>query len=100
MMQTASGLVLHEEGPVLAFISHWEILLVLVLALLLFGGRVPKVARSLGRGLSEFKRGLKGIKEQSGIQEVEDSVREVRDQVRPASLVRKVKEELGKEAEA
>ena len=46
----------------LAFISHWEIIVVLVIALLLFGTRLPKVARSLGQGVSEFKSGLKGVK--------------------------------------
>ncbi len=29
------------------------------IALLLFGNRLPGVARSLGRGINEFKRGLK-----------------------------------------
>jgi len=32
-------------------------------ALLLFGKRLPEVARSLGRGIVEFKKGLKGIEE-------------------------------------
>jgi sec-independent protein translocase protein TatA len=47
----------------LAFLGHWEIIIVLVIALLLFGTRLPKVARSLGQGVSEFKSGLKGIKD-------------------------------------
>ncbi|MHC4471380.1 MAG: Sec-independent protein translocase subunit TatA/TatB [Planctomycetota bacterium] len=47
---------------ILAWISHWEIIVVLVIALLLFGTRLPKVARSLGQGVSEFKSGLKGVK--------------------------------------
>ena len=47
----------------LAIFSHWEIIVVLVLALLLFGTRLPKVARSLGQGVSEFKGGLKGLKD-------------------------------------
>ncbi len=47
----------------LAFLGHWEIIIILVIALLLFGTRLPKVARSLGQGVSEFKGGLKGIKD-------------------------------------
>jgi sec-independent protein translocase protein TatA len=45
----------------LAFFSmnHWEWLIVLVVALLLFGHRLPGMARSLGSGITEFKRGLK-----------------------------------------
>jgi sec-independent protein translocase protein TatA len=50
---------------VLGFLlGHWEIIVILVIALLLFGTRLPKVARSLGQGVSEFKGGLKGIKDE------------------------------------
>ena len=48
---------------VLAWFGTWEIVLVLVIALLLFGTRLPKVARSLGQGVTEFKKGIKGIEE-------------------------------------
>ena len=38
-----------------------EILLILAIILLLFGAsRIPEVARSLGKGVDEFKKGLKG----------------------------------------
>ena len=37
-----------------------ELLIVLVVILLLFGGaKLPKLARSLGQAQNEFKRGLK-----------------------------------------
>jgi len=40
--------------------SFWEIALLLGVLLLLFGSsRLPKMARSLGQSLTEFKRGLK-----------------------------------------
>ncbi len=39
----------------------WEIVALLFVVLLLFGGRkLPGLARSLGQSLTEFKRGLKG----------------------------------------
>ena len=39
-----------------------ELLIVLVIALLLFGaGRLPEIARSLGKSLKEFKKGVKEI---------------------------------------
>lgn len=38
-----------------------ELLLLLGLGVLLFGKRLPEVGRSLGKGIVEFKRGLKGI---------------------------------------
>jgi sec-independent protein translocase protein TatA len=34
-----------------------------VIALLLFGKRLPEVGRSLGKGIVEFKKGLAGIEE-------------------------------------
>ena len=37
-----------------------EVLVVLVVALIVFGGRLPQVGNSLGRGLREFRKGLKG----------------------------------------
>ncbi len=46
--------------------SEW--LIVLVIALLLFGKRLPEVARNMGKGIVEFKKGVKGIEE-----EVEDA---------------------------
>ena len=40
-------------------LSTWEIIAILVVVLLLFGNRLPGMARSLGSGITEFKRGLK-----------------------------------------
>ena len=45
-------------------IGHWEMLIILVIGLLLFGKRLPEVGRSLGRGIVEFKRGIKGIEDE------------------------------------
>ena len=47
-------------------IGMGELLLVLIVALLVFGGRLPETARSLGKGLTEFKKGLKGVKDLAG----------------------------------
>jgi sec-independent protein translocase protein TatA len=40
-----------------------EMLIVGVIAVLLFGSKLPEVGRSLGRGLIEFKKGLRGIED-------------------------------------
>ncbi len=41
-----------------------EILIVMGVAVLLFGKRLPEVGRSLGRGILEFKKGLNGVAEE------------------------------------
>ena len=58
-----STLCVYENLHTLAFGMpggpEWIVLL--VLGLLIFGRRLPEVGRSLGRGIVEFKRGIKGI---------------------------------------
>lgn len=53
--------------PVLGFmgLGTVELLVVSGVILLLFGSRLPKVARSLGQGIVEFKRGVQGIEDES-----------------------------------
>ena len=41
--------------------SPSEMIIVAVIALLLYGGDLPKVARSWGKTFAEFRRGLSGI---------------------------------------
>lgn len=57
--------------------NHWELLVILVIALLLFGRRMPEVGKSLGRGIIEFKKGLKGIEG-----DLEESSRRAEDEPR------------------
>ena len=40
-----------------------EMVIVAVIALLLFGNRLPSVMRSWGRGVVEFKKGVQGIED-------------------------------------
>lgn len=47
----------------------FELMIIGVIALLLFGKRLPEVARSLGKGIVEFKKGVRGIED-----EVDESV--------------------------
>ncbi len=42
--------------------GHWEIIIVVLAILLLFGGKkLPELARGLARGLRSFKEEMKGI---------------------------------------
>jgi sec-independent protein translocase protein TatA len=41
-----------------------EWIIIAAIGLLLFGKRLPEVGRSLGKGIVEFKKGLKGVEEE------------------------------------
>lgn len=45
-------------------IGTTELIVILALGLLLFGKRLPEVGKSLGKGIVEFKKGLKGVEEE------------------------------------
>jgi len=48
------------------FQTPWHIVLLLLIALLLFGGkRLPEIGKSLGHGMREFKYALNGHSEHS-----------------------------------
>lgn len=53
-------------SPVFAFpfgAGPYELLIIGFVALLLFGNRLPGVMRSLGKGITEFKKGVQGIED-------------------------------------
>ena len=66
---------------ILAFgaFSHWELLVVLVIALLIFGRRLPDIARSMGKSLTEFKKGINEAKDTKD--EFVNDVKEMSDEV-------------------
>lgn len=41
-----------------------ELIIILVIAVLLFGRRLPEIARSIGKSLTEFKKGVKETKDE------------------------------------
>ena len=70
-----------EGQPVLmlGMPGQWEWLAILVVALLLFGKRLPDVARSVGKSLTEFKKGINEAKESTD--DVVDDVKKIKDDV-------------------
>ena len=49
------------QHPILAALGTPEILVILVVVLLLFGGKkIPELMKGLGQGVKEFKQGQKG----------------------------------------
>lgn len=47
-------------APVLLLIgSPWQLLVVLIVVLMLFGKRLPELMRSLGASMTEFKKGIR-----------------------------------------
>jgi sec-independent protein translocase protein TatA len=49
-----------------------ELVIVCIVALLLFGNRLPSVARSLGRSMVEFKKGMNEGEEPKPVEDQRD----------------------------
>lgn len=51
----------------LAFLGNvgpWEVLVVGIIALVIFGKRLPEVAKSLGRSVTSFKQGMSEVQDE------------------------------------
>lgn len=45
-------------------LGYQEIMLLLLIGVLLFGRKLPEVGRYLGKGIVEFKKGMKGLEDE------------------------------------
>jgi sec-independent protein translocase protein TatA len=55
---------MHSLPLALFSMNPWEIMLAAIVALLLFGPRLPSVMRSLGKGIVEFKKGIRDTEDE------------------------------------
>lgn len=53
-------------------IGTFELVLIASVAVMLFGGRLPKIARSVGQSIVEFKRGFLEVEQEC--REIERSI--------------------------
>lgn len=51
----------------------WEWILIALIALLIFGGRLPNVARSVGKSIVEFRKGLHDVKSEIEADDTRDN---------------------------
>jgi sec-independent protein translocase protein TatA len=59
--------------------SGWEWIVILIVALLIFGKKLPEVARGLGKSLTQFKKGLREVEDEKD--EVTDEVNKVKNDI-------------------
>ncbi|MHC4937029.1 MAG: Sec-independent protein translocase subunit TatA/TatB [Planctomycetota bacterium] len=65
----AASVPIHSAFPLaIGFPQGGELVVILVIALLIFGKRLPEVMRSMGRGVVEFKKGVKGIEDEIDVE--------------------------------
>ena len=50
----------------LLFLGTWEIIVIVLVVLLLFGGKkIPELMKGLGKGVKSFKDGVNGVEDES-----------------------------------
>ena len=57
----------------------WEWIIILVVALLIFGRRLPEIAHNIGKSLTEFKKGIHEAEKTKD--ELADDIKNVKDDI-------------------
>ena len=70
LMIDLNNILVHQAG----WLGPWEITAIVVVVLLLFGGRkIPELMKGLGKGMKEFKEGIGGENEKKDTPETNDT---------------------------
>ena len=57
----------------LLMLGTWEIIVIVLVVLLLFGGKkIPELMHGVGKGVKSFKDGMNGVEDESGKNKVEN----------------------------
>ena len=69
----------------LLFLGTWEIIIIVLVVLLLFGGKkIPELMRGLGKGVKSFKDGVNGVedtdRDRNGANGVDDTKEEKKEE--------------------
>lgn len=58
--------------PLIFGLGFWELVVIAIVLLLLFGGKkIPEMMRGMGKGIKNFKAGLKETDEESSTRDIE-----------------------------
>jgi sec-independent protein translocase protein TatA len=64
-----------------------EIIVLLIIGVLLFGRRLPEVGRYLGKGIVEFKKGVRGLEDEVDVNQTASRPEAPVEQIRPPQRV-------------
>ena len=73
-----------------------EMIVIGGVALLIFGRNLPSVGRSLGKGIVEFKKGIKGVKDE--LNDIDDEIEQEIERSKKNETVQDIPHEYTKEA--
>ncbi len=53
-------------------LGHWELVAIVLIALLIFGPRLPKIARGIGKSIVSFRQGLRDAGSPESVEDTQE----------------------------